>query len=193
MAVEEVIGKIKANIVKIDSDLGGGTGFIISNQGHILTCAHILVGDRWQVGSESGDRSQGEIIGQDKNCDLALLSWEKVSESPLVFADPTTISEGQTVFALGHPLGLDFTVSRGIISNRQRLIGITNFVQTDVSLNPGNSGGPIINENGEVIGVASKMIGGSQGLGFAISLQHIFAFTAQMRVRISKSQHFRLF
>jgi len=192
MSIEDVIQKIKVAVVKVQSDASSGTGFVISSQGHILTCAHVLVGDRTQVISEHGDRSAVEILGKDETIDLAILRAESISESPLTFADPTTINEGQTVYALGHPLGLDFTISRGIISNRQRMRGGISLVQTDVSLNPGNSGGPVVNERGEIIGVASQVLEGGQGLGFAIALQHIFAFAAQMRVPTTKVQQFRV-
>ena len=90
-------------------------------------------------------------------------------------------------------MGFDFTLSRGIISNRQRVRSGVSLVQTDVSLNPGNSGGPLVNEQGEVIGVASQILEGGQGLGFGIALQHIFAFTAQMRIPITRSQQFKVF
>jgi serine protease Do len=149
------------------------------------------VGDRFQVISEHGDRRSVEILGKDETCDLAILYAEALAEPPLTFADPSAIAEGQTVYALGHPLGLDFTLSRGIISNRQRVRSGVSLLQTDVSLNPGNSGGPLVNEQGEVIGVANQILEGGQGLGFGIALQHIFAFAAQMRIPINRAQRFK--
>jgi len=149
------------------------------------------VGDHFQVISEHGDRRSVEVLGKDETCDLAILCAESLIEPPLTFADPATIAEGQTVYALGHPLGLDFTLSRGIISNRQRVRSGISLLQTDVSLNPGNSGGPLVNEQGEVIGVANQILEGGQGLGFGIALQHIFAFAAQMRIPINKAQRFK--
>ena len=192
MSVEYEIQRIKASVVKVQSEAGNGTGFIVSQQGHIITCAHVLSGDRIQIISECGERQSVFVLGKDENCDLAMLCLGRASEPPLIFANPPTIVEGQTIFALGHPLGLDFTVSRGIISNRQRIRGGIGFLQTDVSLNPGNSGGPLINEQGEVIGVASQVLEGGHGLGFAIALQHIFSFAAQMRVSLSRSHQFRV-
>ena len=191
MSLEDIIQSIKVSILKVQSNAGNGTGFVVSNQGHILTCAHVLVGDRFQVISEHGDRRSVEILGKDETCDLAILYADALSEPPLTFADPATIAEGQTVYALGHPLGLDFTLSRGIISNRQRVRSGVSLLQTDVSLNPGNSGGPLVNEQGEVIGVANQILEGGQGLGFGIALQHIFAFAAQMRIPINRAQRFK--
>lgn len=193
MAVENEIQRIKASVVKILCESGSGTGFLINSIGYILTCAHVLQGERFSVIAESDDRHDGEIFGKDENCDLAILHVKGFNTSPLIFADPATIAEGQTVFALGHPLGLDFTVSRGIISNRQCIRSGIGLVQTDVSLNPGNSGGPIINERGEVIGVANLIIAGGQGLGFAIAPQHIFSFTARMRIPIERARQFQVF
>ena len=191
MSLEDIIQSIKVSILKVQSDKGNGTGFVVSEQGHILTCAHVLVGDRFQVISEHGDRRSAEILGKDETCDLAILYANALSELPLTFADPATIAEGQTVYALGHPLGLDFTLSRGIISNRRRVRSGVSLLQTDVSLNPGNCGGPLVNEQGEVIGVANQILEGGQGLGFGIALQHIFAFAAQMRIPINRAQRFK--
>ncbi len=191
MSLEDIIQSIKVSILKVQSNAGNGTGFVVSKQGHILTCAHVLVGDRFQVITEHGDRRSVEVLGKDETCDLAILFAESLSEPPLTFADPATIAEGQTVYALGHPLGLDFTLSRGIISNRQRVRSGVSLLQTDVSLNPGNSGGPLVNEQGEVIGVANQILEGGQGLGFGITLQHIFAFAAQMRISVTRAQRFK--
>jgi len=191
MSLEDIIQSIKVSILKVQSNAGNGTGFVVSKQGHILTCAHVLVGDRFQVITEHGDRRSVEVLGKDETCDLAILFAESLSEPPLTFADPATIAEGQTVYALGHPLGLDFTLSRGIISNRQRVRSGVSLLQTDVSLNPGNSGGPLVNEQGEVIGVANQILEGGKGLGFGIALQHIFAFAAQMRIPITRAQRFK--
>jgi S1-C subfamily serine protease len=192
MSVENEIQQIKASVVRIDSPAGSGTGFLVNSAGYLLTCAHVLAGDRVQVISDQDQRYPGEVYGKDETCDLALLKIAGFPETPLTFADPATIAEGQTVFALGHPLGLDFTVSRGIISNRQRVRSGISLVQTDVSLNPGNSGGPIINDRGEVIGVANLIVAGGQGLGFAIALQHVFSFAARWRVAIERARQFRL-
>ncbi len=192
MSVEDAIQRIKVSILKVQSEAGNGTGFIISNQGHILTCAHVLVSDRFQVISEYGDRRPVEVLGKDTTCDLAVLYADSLTDLALTFADPVTIAEGQTVYALGHPLGFDFTLSRGIISNRQRVRSGISLLQTDVSLNPGNSGGPLVNERGEVIGVANQILEGGKGLGFGIALQHVFAFAAQMRIPINKRQQFKV-
>ena len=192
MSVEDAIQRIKVSILKVQSNSGNGTGFIVSNQGHILTCAHVLVGDHFHVIFEYGDRRSVQVLGKDETCDLAILYAESLTEPPLSFADPATIAEGQTVYALGHPLGLDFTLSRGIISNRQRVRNSVSLLQTDFSLNPGNSGGPLVNEQGEVIGVANQFLECGQGLGFGIALQHIFAFAAQMRIPINKTQRFKV-
>lgn len=191
MSLEDIIQNIKVSILKVQSNAGNGTGFVVNNQGHILTCAHVLVGDRFHVISEHGYPRSVEVLGKDQTCDLAILYAESLTEPPLTFADPATIGEGQTVYALGHPRGLDFTLSRGIISNRQRVRSGVSLLQTDVSLNLGNSGGPLVNEQGEVIGVANQILEGGQGLGFGIALQHIFAFAAQMRIPINKTQRFK--
>jgi serine protease Do len=187
---EEMIRAIKFSVVHISDRNGAGTGFVVSPNGHILTNDHVLPQDEALITTASGDEHEARVLARDAAVDLALLHLPGLKETPLVFADPSSLCEGQTVFALGHPMGLDFTVSRGVISscNRERM-GVS-YVQTDVALNPGNSGGPIINERGEVVGVANWGIAQSQGLGFALSVRHVAAFCASMRVSIQRASAF---
>src|SRR5579871_2989088 len=168
MGIEGVIGEAKYAVVHLLDPAGVGTGFYISSAGHILTCNHVITAENVQVSSLQGKRWSAQVLARDPECDLAVIKVDGPDSAPLFFADPASISEGQTVFALGHPLGLDFTISRGVVSSRSRIRNGINSVQTDVSLNPGNSGGPIINERGEVVGIADWGIMESRGLGFAI-------------------------
>jgi serine protease Do len=192
MSFESIIQKVKGSVLYLQTPTGAGTGFGISREGHILTCNHVVTEEAVTVISVTGDRWTVPVLARSAETDLALLQLENSSLPPLSFADPASILEGQTVFALGHPLGLDFTVSRGVVSNRNRVLNGVQYIQVDAPLNSGNSGGPIINERGEMIGVAVAGVAESQGLGFAIALSHILAFTAQLRVAVHRVSGFKV-
>ncbi|MDY0091349.1 MAG: trypsin-like peptidase domain-containing protein [Candidatus Vecturithrix sp.] len=191
-SIEDVLRSAEDAVFLLRSGNGIGTGFVVSSDGHLLTCRHVIHSETIEIVSSNGDIWQSPVLAQDPLYDLAMLQISQLQVPCLTFADPISIQTGQRVFALGHPLGLDFTVSQGIISNRNRLIQGASFIQTDVALNPGNSGGPILNENGEVIGVANSMISieHAQGLGFAIALRYIFAFASQLRIKLQRAREF---
>jgi serine protease Do len=192
MTLESIIQKVKGAVFCLQTETGMGTGFGISQEGHILTCNHVVPEELVTLMSATGDRSSTSVLARDPDADLALLKIENLLFQPLAFSDPSGIAEGQTVFALGHPLGFDFTVSRGVVSNRSRVRNGIQYVQTDAPLNSGNSGGPIINDRGEVIGVAVAGIAESQGIGFAVSLRHILSFTAQLRIPVNQISQFKI-
>lgn len=160
---------IKA-VVSIKTDVSQGSGFIISDEGYVVTNAHVLVGAR-TVNAITYDQGieRLELIGVDTLKDVALLQIFGDFEY-LEFADSSKAKVGEKVIAVGNPFGLSFSVSQGIISalNREGLNGINAYIQTDVSLNPGNSGGPLINKKGEVLGINNFKVGNSEGLGFAL-------------------------
>jgi len=191
MTIEAAIQQVKGSVFCLESSTGIGTGFVISKHGYILTCNHVVPEEDVTVVSAVGDRWMVSVLAREPATDLALLQIVNFPALPLRLADPTLITEGQTVFTLGHPYGLDFTVSRGVVSSRNRVRNGCSYVQTDVSLNPGNSGGPVMNERGEVIGIATAVLADSR-IGFAIALRHILAFAAQLRVSVSRASEFRM-
>ena len=154
-----------------------GSGFIISEDGYIVTNNHVIEGaDEVKVNLQglngAGDSFDAVVVGTDKETDLALLKIETDTKLPMVaFGDSDSLKVGQWVLAIGNPFGLDHTVTAGIISAKGRTIGAgpyDNFLQTDASINPGNSGGPLLNMDGEVIGINTAIIASGQGIGFAI-------------------------
>lgn len=157
---------------------GTGSGFIIDAQGVILTNAHVIEGaDRVLVTLRDGREFPGEVVGEDPLTDIAVIRVEASDLPAVTLGNSEQLRPGEWAIAIGNPLGLDNTVTAGIISATGRSSAQirvpdkrVSFIQTDAAINPGNSGGPLLNERGEVIGVNTAIIGGAQGLGFAIPI-----------------------
>ena len=165
-----IIGYAIEGVVNIRTDKSAGTGFIVNPNGYIVTNLHIIQGAIFvQVQTFDGTIYNANLIGGDEFTDLALLQIP-ISLNKLDLADSDKIQLGEKVIAIGNPLGLSFTVTEGIVSAVNRLgpQGLEAYIQTDVALNPGNSGGPLINKEGEVIGINNFKIGGAESLGFAL-------------------------
>ncbi len=158
---------------------GTGSGFIISEDGRILTNAHVVEGaDEVTVVLKDGRRFEGEVVGADPVTDVAVVKIAATELPTVKLGNSDNLVPGQWAIAIGNPLGLNNTVTQGIISATGRSgsdIGVRDkrldFIQTDAAINPGNSGGPLLNAQGEVIGVNTAIIGGAQGLGFAIPIE----------------------
>jgi hypothetical protein len=161
-------------VVTIQTEKGHGSGFVISNEGHVITNEHV-VGREGQVKVkfEQGFTLPGEVLKTNKDHDLALIKVEATDLPSLAIGNDAELMLGEEIFAIGTPLdaSLGQSVSRGILSGRREFDGL-HFLQTDVSINPGNSGGPLIDENGTVVGVATMKISGHgmEGLGFGVPI-----------------------
>ena len=171
----EIVEDSLESVVTVRTDVGQGTGFIIGGEGLIVTNAHILSGGReLYVLDYEQNKHPTELIGYNLTLDIALL---KISGNPehLQLEDSDKIQIGEKVIAIGNPLGLQFSVSEGIISaiNRKGTNGLEAYIQTDAALNPGNSGGPLINKDGKVIGINNFKISGGDNLGFALESNYI--------------------
>ena len=155
---------------------GFGSGFIVSSDGLIITNAHVVDGsDKVEVTLKDGKTYAGEVMGTDSLTDVAVIKIEADNLPAVTFANSEELQPGEWAIAIGNPLGLDNTVTTGIVSATGRTssqIGVADkrvsFVQTDAAINPGNSGGPLLNAKGEVIGVNTAIIQNAQGIGFAI-------------------------
>jgi len=153
-----------------------GSGFIISQDGYVLTNAHVVeAADEITVKFTDKREFKARLIGADKRTDIALLKIDAAGQLPAVrFGDPSKLKVGEWVVAIGSPFGFENTVTAGIVSAKGRSLPQENFVpfiQTDVAINPGNSGGPLFNLRGEVVGINSQIYsrtGGFMGLSFAI-------------------------
>src|SRR6266446_239649 len=157
---------------------GVGSGFIVSPKGYILTNEHVVQGSsRIIVGLQSGQTYTGKIVGIDEETDVAVIKIDAAQDLPTVtLGDSNAAQVGDWVLAVGSPFGLDQTVTAGIISKKERETPSANsnfqrFIQTDAAINRGNSGGPLVNMRGEVIGINSQIAtstGDYNGIGFAL-------------------------
>ena len=163
-----------------------GSGFVIDNDGHILTNNHVVAGSdniTVRVGGEDGQTFDAQVVGTDPSTDIAVLKVNSGTDQlkPLELGSSAGVKVGDPVVAIGNPFGLDRTATAGIVSAVQRQISapngftITNAIQTDAPINPGNSGGPLIDSEGRVIGINSQIESGGQsegnvGIGFAVPI-----------------------
>ena len=169
-----------------ESDLGLGTGFIVTSDGYIVSNSHVT-GEKYSkcyVTLENGTNYEGTVAWSDADLDLSIIKINAKNLKYVELGDSSSIRVGETVYAIGNPIGFEFrrTVTSGIISAKNRTIRIdeenkssymTNLIQTDATINPGNSGGPLIYPNGEVIGINTVKISTAEGIGFAIPINII--------------------
>ncbi|WP_234822451.1 DegQ family serine endoprotease [Palleronia aestuarii] len=165
-----------------------GSGFVISEDGYIVTNNHVIDGaDEISIEFFNGDELPAEVIGTDPKTDIALLKvTSKAPLKPVPFGDSDAAQVGDWVMAMGNPLGQGFSVSAGIVSARNRALSGTydDYIQTDAAINRGNSGGPLFNMDGEVVGVNTAILspnGGSIGIGFAMSSNVVAKVVDQLR------------
>ncbi len=166
-----------------------GSGFIISPDGYILTNAHVVdSADRVTVRLTDKREFKAKVIGADKRTDVALIKIDAANLPKVSLGDPSTLKVGEWVVAIGSPFGFESSVTAGIVSAKGRSLPQENyvpFIQTDAAVNPGNSGGPLFNMKGEVVGINSQIYtrsGGFMGLSFAIPIDVAMDVGSQLRV-----------
>jgi putative serine protease PepD len=184
-AISAVYGRVKNGVVEVETAVaaqGGatGSGFVIDEQGHIVTNQHVVDGAQAvTVRFSDGTEVQATVVGTDPSTDIAVLDVDRPGSdlTPLSFAADGSLEVGDAVIAIGSPFGLQGTLTSGVISALGREIRspngftIENVVQTDAALNQGNSGGPVLDDQGRVVGVAAQIrseSGGSDGIGYAV-------------------------
>lgn len=165
---------------------GLGSGFVISEDGYVVTNNHVVdKAEDIQIILEDGKKYKADIVGKDAKTDIALLKIEPETELQAVtLGDSDNLKIGDWVMAIGNPFGLGYTVTAGIVSAKGRSLGLgayDDFIQTDAPLNPGNSGGPLFNLNGEVVGVNTAIAARGQGIGFSIPINMASHIINQLR------------
>lgn len=158
------------------SQPGSGSGFIISSDGYAVTNNHVIESaNDIRVSFADGRKIKAELRGTDPSTDIAVIKFDENGLRALAFADSSKLEVGQIAIAIGNPMGLQHTVTTGVVSALGRTLRANNgrliddVIQTDAALNPGNSGGPLVNSQGLVIGVNTAVIAAAQGLCFAVS------------------------
>jgi serine protease Do len=163
-----------------------GSGFIVSEDGYILTNAHVVEkADEITVNLLDKEEFKAQVVGTDSKTDIALIKIASGKKLPFVhLGDSEKLAIGEWVLAIGNPFGLGHTVTAGIVSAKGRIIGsgpYDDFIQTDASINPGNSGGPLFNLKGEVVGINTAIIQGGQGIGFATPIHLAKSVLGQLK------------
>ena len=186
--VREMVQELGEAVVQVRTPSGLGSGFFINEEGYLITNFHVIEGET-QISVEVYHQKKGDlnrqsykqvrIIAMNKFADLALLKVDD-KDAPLfswvLLADSDTLAVGERVFAIGSPLGLERTVTEGIVSTKTRQMQGELYLQTTAQINPGNSGGPLFNMRGEVIGVTNMKLAFGEGLGFAIPIESVKYF-----------------
>jgi serine protease Do len=186
----------------VSQQRSSGSGILVSSDGYIVTNAHVVQGARRlrvrlnkRVSSAGSHLVDARLIGMDRQTDLAVIKIDLTGLPFLTFADSSNLNQGQIVLAFGSPLGLENSVSMGVVSAVDRQLNADSplsFVQTDAAINPGNSGGPLVDTAGEVVGLNTFILtksGGSEGVGFAIPSNLVSSICRQIRTEHHVHHH----
>jgi len=174
-AIEQVVRIASPSVVSVDHARGQGSGLVVASDGYVVTNSHVVRGAReLTVGVAPGERVSAKLVGDDPSSDLAVLRLGSGSVPSLPLLEERRLRVGQLVLAIGNPLRFDHSVSLGVVSAVERTLpaapghALEGLVQTDAAINPGSSGGPLLDAHGTVVGITTAVIPRARGIGFAI-------------------------
>jgi S1-C subfamily serine protease len=179
VSVVEHVGPAVVSIGRVSrrGPTGGGSGVVFAPDGYVLTNAHVVAGtDALEVGFTDGTKSAAHVVGVDHATDVAVVRAAGAPPAVAAFGDSSRLRVGQLVVAIGNPLGFSSTVSAGVVSALGRTMrardgrAMEGIIQSDVALNPGNSGGPLVDSRGRVVGINTAIILGAQGISFSVPI-----------------------
>jgi serine protease Do len=175
MDPQQIIDRFQNVIIQIATPQGTGTGFYVKNQNLIITNDHVVKGNSEAVISgKTIPKQMSPVFFNDAKYDLAFIKVPDGIELPDISLSPAyEIKDGDQVIAIGHPYGLNYTATEGIVSKSKRLQRGINYIQIDAAINPGNSGGPLVDKEGNVVGVNTFIIAGGDNLGFALPVEYL--------------------
>src|SRR4030095_911955 len=175
MDAQQIINSFQPVIIQIATPQGTGTGFYISKENLIITNDHVVKGNSEAVISgKSLPKQMSPVYFNDAKYDLAFIKVPDGANMPEIHLARThNVKDGDVVVAIGHPYGLNYTATEGIVSKARRLQRGINYIQIDAAINPGNSGGPLVNTEGEIVGVNTFIIAGGDNLGFALPVEYL--------------------
>ena len=174
MNTQEILDTYQESIIQIETPFGSGSGFFLDNFKLIVTNSHVVSGLKEVViSSKDIKRREAKVVYDDPKYDLAFIKTKDLDVKTPLLLSKQEVKDGDKVVAIGHPYGLNYTATQGIVSKASRLQGELEYIQIDAAINPGNSGGPVLNENGEVVGVNTFIIQNSNNLGFALPFHYV--------------------
>lgn len=174
MNTQKILDTFQECIIQIETPLASGSGFYLQEHGLILTNSHVVTGlKKVVISSKDIKRLEATVVYDDPKYDLAFIKIEKLEVKTPLILSKKVVHDGDKVVAIGHPYGLNYTATEGIVSKAARLQGELEYIQIDAAINPGNSGGPLLNDQGEVVGINTFIILNSNNLGFALPFSYV--------------------
>lgn len=164
-----------------------GSGFAIG-ENCIITNAHVITNkNSTEIATYKGEKYKAFVVAMDSDLDIAVLSTSKARFKPLPTAGLSELNLGDDVYAIGAPNSLSYTLTKGVISSKERTVDSHCFIQTDAAINTGNSGGPLLNDDGKVIGVNSYKMSNSEGIGLAIPIETVIKYLSGEKIETDKN------
>lgn len=185
MSMQEIIERLQSTVVQIATKNATGTGFYLEEYDLIITNNHVIKDNRnVTVKARNFDKRLARVLFTDEKHDIAFLEppVDMRSLPVLNLGNYEALKNGDTVIAIGHPYGLNYTATQGVISRVDRVQQGLKYIQIDAAINPGNSGGPLVNQNGEVVGINTFIIKGGDNLGFALPVNYLKEALEEYRV-----------